>query len=137
VLHHVFVTHQLAPGSRGLTITGTAVSLGVTVTLAVRFVALHFGWLPADRADVRKVVLEESPTNLAINNSEVIAALKALFGSWEMHWLAFNWAYDLPGSNGPNARLPGVPAGRDSEAAPRFSRPGLHTVHIKSLISIG
>jgi transglutaminase-like putative cysteine protease len=62
-----------------------------------------FGWVPADAADVRKVALEEPPTNLAISDPKVAAARKALFGSWETNWLAYNFAHDvaLPGSDGP------------------------------------
>jgi transglutaminase-like putative cysteine protease len=62
-----------------------------------------FGWVPVDPADVRKVVLEEPPANLAINDPKVVAARKALFGSWETNWLAYNFAHDvaLPGSSGP------------------------------------
>ncbi len=62
-----------------------------------------FGWVPADAADVRKVVLEEPPTNLAIDDPKVVAARKALFGAWESNWLAYNFAHDvaLPGSSGP------------------------------------
>jgi transglutaminase-like putative cysteine protease len=59
-----------------------------------------FGWVAMDPADVRKVVLEEPPTNLPINSDKVVAARKALFGSWETNWLAYNFAHDvdLPGS---------------------------------------
>ena len=62
-----------------------------------------FGWVPVDAADVRKVVLEEPPTNLAIEDPKVVAAHKVLFGSWETNWLAYNFAHDvaLPGSSGP------------------------------------
>lgn len=58
------------------------------------------GWTPVDPADVRKVVLEEPPANLPINSDKVVAARKALFGSWETNWLAYNFAHDvdLPGS---------------------------------------
>jgi len=61
------------------------------------------GWVPVDPADVRKVVLEEPPGNLAITNLKVTAARRTLFGAWEMNWLAYNMAHDvkLPGSNGP------------------------------------
>lgn len=60
------------------------------------------GWLPVDPADVRKVVLEEPPGNLAIGDDKVVAARKALFGAWETNWLAYNDAHDvvLPGSKG-------------------------------------
>jgi transglutaminase-like putative cysteine protease len=62
-----------------------------------------FGWVPADPADVRKVVLEEPPGQLALNDPKVQAARKALFGAWETNWLAYNFAHDvaLPGSSGP------------------------------------
>ncbi|TMJ23002.1 MAG: transglutaminase domain-containing protein, partial [Alphaproteobacteria bacterium] len=62
-----------------------------------------FGWVPVDPADVRKVVLEEPPGKLALDNPKVTAARKALFGAWEMNWLAYNYAHDveLPGSSGP------------------------------------
>lgn len=62
-----------------------------------------YGWVATDPADVRKVVLEEPPTNLAINDPKVIAARKTLFGAWEGNWLAYNFAHDvaLPGSKGP------------------------------------
>jgi transglutaminase-like putative cysteine protease len=59
-----------------------------------------FGWVPVDPADVRKVVLEEPPGNLAITDERVKEARQRLFGSWEMNWIAFNTAHDvrLPGS---------------------------------------
>jgi transglutaminase-like putative cysteine protease len=62
-----------------------------------------FGWVPVDPADVRKVVLEEPPANLPINDPKVVAARKALFGAWETNWLAYNVAHDiaLPGAKGP------------------------------------
>jgi transglutaminase-like putative cysteine protease len=62
-----------------------------------------FGWVPVDPADVRKVVLEEPPGNLALTDQKVAAARKALFGSWETNWLAYNVAHDidLPGAKGP------------------------------------
>src|SRR5262245_48489606 len=61
------------------------------------------GWTPVDPADVRKVVLEEPPGNLAMIDPKIGAARKALFGSWEGNWLAFNDAHDvkLPGSKEP------------------------------------
>jgi transglutaminase-like putative cysteine protease len=61
------------------------------------------GWTPVDPADVRKVVLEEPPTNLSLTDLKVMAARKTLFGAWEGNWLAFNTAHDvkLPGSDEP------------------------------------
>ncbi len=68
------------------------------------FHASGHGWVPADPADVRKVILEEGGGK-APTDPMVLAARKRLFGSWEMNWLAYNFAHDLalPGSTG--ARL--------------------------------
>lgn len=59
------------------------------------------GWVPADPADVRKVVLEEPPGNNPLDDPKVAAARAALFGAWEGNWLAYNDAHDLtlPGSD--------------------------------------
>ncbi|MDA8128687.1 MAG: transglutaminase domain-containing protein [Betaproteobacteria bacterium] len=60
------------------------------------------GWVPVDPADVRKVVLEEPPGGLSLADDRVNDVRKRLFGSWEMNWLAYNTAHDLPlpGSRG-------------------------------------
>jgi transglutaminase-like putative cysteine protease len=60
-----------------------------------------FGWVPVDPADVRKVVLEEPPGNRPLDDDMVKRARARLFGSWEMNWMAYNFAHDvaLPGSN--------------------------------------
>jgi transglutaminase-like putative cysteine protease len=57
------------------------------------------GWVPVDPADVRKVILEEGGGK-SPDDPVVKAAHARLFGSWEMNWLAFNYAHDLvlPGS---------------------------------------
>jgi len=67
------------------------------------FYAQGIGWVPVDPADVRKVVLEEPPGKLALGDRKVVAARKRLFGSWEMNWVAYNYAHDvrLPGSKAP------------------------------------
>jgi transglutaminase-like putative cysteine protease len=59
-----------------------------------------YGWVPVDPADVRKVVLEEPPGNLTLRDEMVEKARARLFGSWEMNWIAYNYAHDvtLPGS---------------------------------------
>ena len=61
-----------------------------------------FGWVPVDPADVRKVVLEEPPGNRPLDDDMVKRARTRLFGSWEMNWMAYNFAHDvaLPGSRG-------------------------------------
>jgi transglutaminase-like putative cysteine protease len=60
------------------------------------------GWVPVDPADVRKVVLEEPPGDRPIVDDMAKRARTRLFGSWEMNWIAFNFAHDveLPGSKG-------------------------------------
>ena len=59
------------------------------------FFARGYGWVPVDPADVRKVVLEEPPGNLALSDPKVVAARRRLFGSWEMNWLAYNRGHDV------------------------------------------
>jgi transglutaminase-like putative cysteine protease len=61
----------------------------------------RYGWVPVDPADVRKVVLEEPPGNRPLHDEIVEKARARLFGSWEMNWIAYNFAHDvvLPGSN--------------------------------------
>jgi transglutaminase-like putative cysteine protease len=62
----------------------------------------NYGWVPVDPADVRKVVLEEPPGNLSLDSEMVKSARSLLFGSWEMNWMAYNFAHDvtLPGAKG-------------------------------------
>ena len=59
-----------------------------------------YGWVPVDPADVRKVALEEPPGNRPLSDQVVSRARGHLFGSWEMNWMAYNYAHDveLPGS---------------------------------------
>jgi transglutaminase-like putative cysteine protease len=61
-----------------------------------------YGWFPVDPADVRKLVLEEPPGNRPLDDEMVKGARARLFGSWEMNWMAYNFAHDvaLPGSGG-------------------------------------
>ena len=82
-------------------------SLGVNTNKATKgqhcrvevYLSQH-GWVPVDPADVRKVVLEEPPGNRQLNDEMVSKARARLFGSWEMNWMAYNYAHDvaLPGS---------------------------------------
>ena len=77
-----------------------------------------FGWVPMDPADVRKVVLEEPPGNLAIGDAKVAAARKTLFGAWETNWIAYNEAHDvpLPGSDEPPVGFLMYPQGETGTA---------------------
>jgi transglutaminase-like putative cysteine protease len=54
-----------------------------------------YGWVPVDPADVRKVVLEEPPGNLPLDDERARIARARLFGSWEMNWIAYNFAHDV------------------------------------------
>ncbi len=62
----------------------------------------EYGWVPADPADVRKVMLEEPPGHLALSDPKVKAARETLFGAWEGNYVAYNDGSDvaLPGSSG-------------------------------------
>jgi transglutaminase-like putative cysteine protease len=82
-------------------------SLGVTTDSAtkgqhcrVEVYVQELGWVPVDPADVRKVALEEPPGNRPLSDEIVSRARNYLFGSWEMNWMAYNYAHDvdLPGS---------------------------------------
>jgi transglutaminase-like putative cysteine protease len=50
------------------------------------------GWVPADPADVRKVVLEEQP-DLTLAHPLVTQVRDTLFGAWEGNWLPYNFAH--------------------------------------------
>jgi transglutaminase-like putative cysteine protease len=62
----------------------------------------EYGWVPADPADVRKVMLEEPPGHLALSDPKVKAARETLFGAWEGNYVVYNDGHDvaLPGSTG-------------------------------------
>jgi len=61
-----------------------------------------YGWVPTDPADVRKIVLEEPPGSRSLDDEKVRNVRTRLFGSWEMNWVAYNFAHDvqLPRSGG-------------------------------------
>jgi len=79
---------------------------------------VQFGWVPVDPADVRKVVLEEPPGNRALSDEMVTSARKRLFGSWEMNWMAYNFAQDveLPGFSGTTLPFFMYPQAQTAEA---------------------
>lgn len=95
---------RVAPSKFGYKSLGTS-SATITKAQHCRSEAYlaGYGWVPLDPADVRKVMLEEPPANLPLNDPKVAAARAALFGSWEGNWLAYNFAHDLelPGAKGP------------------------------------
>lgn len=50
------------------------------------------GWVPADPADVTKVMKQE---NRKITDKKIQDLKKYFFGNWEMNWVAFNYARDF------------------------------------------
>lgn len=51
-----------------------------------------YGWIPADPADVTKLILVEG---LKRDDPKVLAERERQFGSWEMNWMGYNHARDL------------------------------------------
>ena len=66
----------------------------------------RYGWVPVDPADVRKVVLEEEPDGLELDDPRVVDVRERLFGAWEMNWLAYNTAHDLALPGARDATVP-------------------------------
>lgn len=77
----------------------------------------EYGWVPVDPADVRKVMLEEPPGHRSLQDSLVQQARTRLFGSWEMNWMAYNYAQDvtLPRSSGPPVHFLMYPQAQTSD----------------------
>jgi transglutaminase-like putative cysteine protease len=75
----------------------------------------EYGWVAVDPADVRKVMLEEPPGNRGPDDEMVRRARLRLFGSWEMNWMAYNFAHDVavPGLERQAGSISDVPAGGD------------------------
>ncbi|HEY2857018.1 MAG TPA: transglutaminase-like domain-containing protein [Terracidiphilus sp.] len=90
---------RIAPSEFGYKSLGTTTPTKGQHCRAEVYLKGH-SWFPVDPADVRKVVLEEPPGNLSLSDEKVVTARSRLFGSWEMNWMAFNYAADvtLPGS---------------------------------------
>jgi transglutaminase-like putative cysteine protease len=87
---------RVAPSALGYASLGTKAVGTITKAQHCRaeFYLPTHGWVPADPADVRKVILEEAGGK-APDDPMVVAARKRLFGSWEMNWLAYNYGHDL------------------------------------------
>jgi hypothetical protein len=94
---------RVADSRLGYRSLGKAGDISKAQHCRAEFYAAGHGWIPVDPADVRKVILEENG-GLPANDAKVEAARKRLFGSWEMNWLAFNYAHDV--------QLPGDPKGK-------------------------
>jgi transglutaminase-like putative cysteine protease len=90
-------------GYRSMSASGTVT--GAQHCRAEFYVPTH-GWVPVDPADVRKVVLEEPPGKLQMNDQKVQLAREKLFGAWEMNWCAYNYAHDVKLPNSQGAAVP-------------------------------
>ncbi|MFZ3218659.1 MAG: transglutaminase domain-containing protein [Rhodoferax sp.] len=63
-----------------------------------------YGWVGMDPADVAKVMRMETPEWIKTPKDPLVAPVnRALFGSWEGNWMAYNTAHDvtLPHAQGP------------------------------------
>jgi len=91
---------RVGDSRRGFKCLGRSGDISKAQHCRAEFYAREVGWVPVDPADVRKVMLEEEPGGLPMSNPKVQAARAALFGSWEMNWVAYNHGHDviLPGS---------------------------------------
>ena len=75
------------------------------------------GWVGMDPADVAKVMRQETPEWIKSPEHVVVAPVKkALFGSWEGNWMAYNTAHDvkLPGARGPQLGFLMYPIGENA-----------------------
>ncbi|VVE45037.1 transglutaminase [Pandoraea commovens] len=87
---------RVATSRHGFNSLGKAGDVTRAQHCRAEFYAAGYGWVPVDPADVRKVVLEEVPGGLPVDDLRVRAARAMLFGQWEMNWVAFNHGADIP-----------------------------------------
>ncbi len=109
---------RVADSQRGYKALGKSGDITKAQHCRAEFFADGYGWIPVDPGDVRKVILEEPPGNLSVDDARVRAARSFLFGNWEMNWVAYNYGHDvaLPGSRlGPLPFLM-YPQGETAEA---------------------
>lgn len=95
---------RVAPSSFGYKTLGASSSVITKAQHCRSEVYLSdYGWVPADPADVRKVMLEEPPGHLPLTDPKVKDARETLFGAWEGNYAVYNDGADLalPGSSGP------------------------------------
>jgi hypothetical protein len=85
---------RVANSMRGFKSLGKSGDITKAQHCRAEFYLEGYGWVPVDPADVRKVILEEQP-GLTLNDEIAKRARTLLFGSWEMNWMAYNYAHDL------------------------------------------
>jgi transglutaminase-like putative cysteine protease len=93
---------RIADSRRGYACLGKSGDISKAQHCRAEFYTARLGWVPVDPADVRKLILEEPPGNLTLQDLKVQKARTALFGGWEMNWIVYNHGHDvvLPGSRG-------------------------------------
>jgi transglutaminase-like putative cysteine protease len=95
------------------------------------------GWVPVDPADVRKVILEEPPGNLSLDDQAVRRVRSRLFGAWEMNWIAYNFEHDvtLPGAKGGKIPFFMYPQGETAEGRLDSLDPDAfkYTIHVREM----
>jgi transglutaminase-like putative cysteine protease len=84
--------------SRQFKCLGSAGNISKAQHCRAEFHITGVGWIPVDPADVRKAVLE---AKLPLEDPQIVALRKRLFGYWEMNWMAYNSARDFELPNGP------------------------------------
>lgn len=78
------------------------------------------GWVAMDPADVTKVMRSETPQWIRSTSDPVVAPVeRALFGSWEGNWIAWNSASDvvLPGAKQPQLGFFMYPVAENADGA--------------------
>lgn len=115
---------RVADGRWGFKSLGKSGEVSKAQHCRAEFYSAKHGWVPVDPGDVRKVVLEEKP-GLTISDPIAQEARKRLFGSWEMNWLAYNYAHDvaLPGSTGKELGYFMYPQGETTDGRRESLRP--------------
>jgi transglutaminase-like putative cysteine protease len=86
---------RVADSRRGYKVLGKSGDITKAQHCRAEFFADGRGWIPADPADVRKVLLEEPPGNLPVDHPKVAEARSFLFSAWEMNWIAYNTGHDV------------------------------------------
>jgi transglutaminase-like putative cysteine protease len=95
---------RLAPSAFGYkALSGNSANITRAQHCRAEVYLADYGWVAMDPADVAKVMREETPEWIQNPAHPLVAPVKrALFGSWEGNWLAYNVAHDvaLPGAKG-------------------------------------
>lgn len=86
---------RVADSKLGFNCLGRSGDVSKAQHCRAEFYAHDYGWIPVDPADVRKLMLEETPAGLPATDPKVESARAMLFGGWEMNWVAYNHGHDI------------------------------------------